>query len=400
MRVNRMSEVDNQPERIILFLLEIYIFLSFFETYLTPFIGNSTRYYLLGVIGVCLFFNGFKIALNFCSATVLIWLILKIISLSWSSMVNRDVSNHLLSQLGMVAFVLVISSRVYSEGFMKRILKALLLNSFLFGILSIIFAGYYIDERFVARQVLTLFGQQNDPNNCCAFLGIGIALGGYSVLCEREHRLFSLIVILTNSYAVVLSGSRGGFLFLIAIALILLLLPDQTRAFSVAQFLRKMILLIVIMTIAVYLLEQFVPSASLERVIAFEEYQGASGRIDKWSIAVELISERPILGWGWGGYIIEGINAVHNTYLTVMCDIGIVGFILFLIPWIYLISNAFRLRSLLTIMLLLCGLFPSISIDSINKRYFWNSLIVALMLIQYYQRSGVIPKIWDTKGGG
>ena len=397
MGANRIIKANNQPEQIILFLMEVYIFLSFFETYFTPFIGSSTKYYLLGVIGICLFFNEFKITLNFYSTTVLIWLVLKIISLFWSSMVNGDVSNHFLSQVGMVAFVLVISSRVYSEEFLRKILQSLLLNSFLFGVLSIIFVGTYIDERFVARQVLTLFGQQNDPNNCCAFLGIGIAMGGYSVLCERKHRLFSMAIVMINSYAIVLSGSRGGFLFLVAIALILLLLPDQTCAFSIAKYLKKMIMLAIIMAVAICLIEKYMPSASLERVIAFEEYQGASGRMDKWNIAFERICERPILGWGWGGYTIVGISAVHNTYLTMLCDVGIIGFIVFSIPWINLIGKAFCSRSLLTVMLLLCGLFPAISIDSINKRYFWNSLIVALMLIQHYQRSGVIPKIWNVE---
>ena len=71
-----------------------------------------------------------------------------------------------------------------------------------------------MDERFYARQVLTLFGQQNDPNNCAAFLLIGITLGLFSATIERKHVPISALVVAVNTYALMLTSSRAGFLTL------------------------------------------------------------------------------------------------------------------------------------------------------------------------------------------
>ena len=158
----------------------IYIFLSFYETYLTRFLGNSTKFYLLFVLAIFLYQGKFKIRKDKYWEMFFAWFIFKTISLSWSSMANTDFQMHFLSQIGMVLLIIVLTGRKQEIVFIHAVVQSALWISFLYGILSIFFKASYIDERFVARQVLTLFGQQNDPNNCAAFLLVGISLGIYS----------------------------------------------------------------------------------------------------------------------------------------------------------------------------------------------------------------------------
>lgn len=380
--------------RSIVLLFGVYIILSFFEIYLSSFIGESSKYVLLLMIGLWTYFKDFKIKLNILSKFFLVWLIFKFASLLWSSMENNDVRLHLISQVGMVMFVFVGTADVYSQKFLTLIVRLLYWNSFAFGLLSIVFRGSYIDERFIARQVLTLWGNQNDPNNCCAFLAIGVGLSLYSLFCEKKNRLLNIIVILVNSYSIILSGSRGGFLLLVALLFIAVIFPNWNQKIVVSDTIKRIVILLVVVIIGIYIVERYVPAASLERVIAFDEYEGGSGRIEKWETALNLIKQRPILGWGWGGYTINGISAVHNTYLTMLCDIGVVGTFLFFSPIVYILVQAVKHHSMLSFIVLVMGLIPAFSIDSINKRFFWNAIIISFELIQYIRKNHDHITLW------
>lgn len=134
----------------------IYIFLSFFETYLTRFVGNSTKFYLLFVLSFFLYQTKFRITVNKVWISYFMWFCYKLISVLWSNMSNADVSTHLLSQIGMLLFVIVLTGRAQDRNLLHVILQANIWISFLFGVLSIFFKEAFLDEAFVARQVLTL----------------------------------------------------------------------------------------------------------------------------------------------------------------------------------------------------------------------------------------------------
>ena len=70
----------------------------------------------------------------------------------------------------------------------------------------------------------------------------------------------------------------------------------------------------------------------------------SSGRTRLWGIAWNLFRENPILGIGWGGFAqfvpttlqsghvdIFTVKNVHNCYLQLLCETGIVGFIVFVV---------------------------------------------------------------------
>ena len=392
----RSNKELNEESLVIQFMLFAYIFLSFFEVYLTGFIGNSTKYVLLLMIGVWMWMEGFRIKINSLTASVFLWFFYKIMSISWSSMVNNDVRMHMVSQIGMVLFVTTATTKVRSGKFLQNLMRMNYLCSFLFGILSILSSGSYQDnERLAARQVLTLWGRQNDPNNCSAFLAIGIALAAYSLLCEKRNKGVNLVVIAVNTYAIILTGSRGGFLLLVAIVLSLMFIPNWSNRFFAWEFVKRFMIVSVAISITVIILNKFTPTESLTRLLDFEGYEGGSGRSEKWGIALELIRQRPFFGWGWGGYTIIGISAVHNTYLTMLCDVGMLGTLLFFVPIFVAGIYALKNKYLLALIFFLCGLFPALSIDSINKRYFWNAIIIGYMLIQYNQYTGRFVGVWQ-----
>ena len=387
----------SREQKLLTYMFLIYIFLSFFEIYLSAIIGNITRYYLLVVIGVYLYTSHFKIHLNYLSKSILIWFFIKMASLLWSNHTNMGiVQTNIISQVGMTLLVVTITSKSKDVFFLRNCLRTSYWCSFLFGILSIIFRGAFLDNRFVARQVLTLWGQQNDPNNCSAFLGIGIALASYSLFCEKRHRLLNILVIIVNAYAIILTGSRGGFLLLWLLVSCAAILPNWNRQAVMADTIKKVFVFAVVGVVCIFVIVRFIPSASLTRVISFDEYQGGTGRMEKWNLALDLIKSNPILGKGWGGYTIQSNRAIHNTFLTLWCDTGILGLIVFLYPIIHVFVKSIKNKALLPSLILLAGIFPAITVDSINKRFFWNSIIISYLLINYLLATGKHIEIWDS----
>lgn len=372
----------------------IYIFLSYFETYLTRFFGNGTKFYLLFVLAVFLYQTKFKVRINRIWICYLAWFVFKLLSASWSSMANSDFKTHLLSQIGMVLYVVVLTGREQDKSLLSSILQANLWISFLFGILSIFFRGSYLDERFYARQVLTLFGQQNDPNNCAAFLLIGITLGLFSATIERKHVPISALVVAVNTYALMLTSSRAGFLTLGALIVCLVIFPQSGRHVQIKQTVQKILIVVIVILLTVFVVRRFLPQVNLDRLLVLSGYEGGSGRDIRWQRGLELFAQRPLLGWGWGGYD-TGVGAIHNTFLTSLCDIGIVGTLLFIIPLGMILVESLKQKNMLPFLLLLAGVLPSFVLDAINKRFFWNAIVFSAMLVIYQRDSGNQITLWE-----
>ena len=376
-----------------IFLFCFYIFLSFFETYLTPFFGNGTKFYLLMVLALFMYSARFRLKINSFWMFYLAWFIFKFVSIAWSSMSNNDFKTHLLSQIGMVLFVIVMVGGDQSRELIHAILQTNLWISFLFGVLSIFFRGSFISEEFVARQVLTLFGQQNDPNNCAAFLLVGITLGLYSATIERKKLMVNGLIVAINIYALLLTSSRAGFLTLGAIIVCIVFLPQPNQELELKKAIQKILLIVLIIVIAVALVQRFLPQTNIDRLLNWNEYESGSGRDIRWERAIQLFMQRPLFGWGWGGYN-TGVGAIHNTFLTSLCDIGVIGTLIFVIPIFMVAIEALRQRNVLSFLILVAGVLPAFVLDAINKRFFWTAIVFSIMIILYNRKNSEKISIW------
>ena len=384
-------------------LFILYIFLSYFEIYLSGYIGTSTKYLMLLIMGALIYLSKGKVKVSRYWLSFFLWFVYWCISIAWAGRIGDIVKVHFLSQIGIVLFIMTLDGQTYDEAFIRLNLQGHLWCSALFGVLSILFhRAYFGGYDVIARQVLTLFGRQNDPNNCAAFLLVGIALAAYSVLYEKRHMILSFGIIAINSYATLLTGSRAGLVGIGLIAVVFVFLPSRDRKFDITGGLKKLFFMAVSIVVVVYLVNRFLPVASLNRLLAFNEYQSGSGRMEKWGGAFSFFLQRPILGWGWGGlnYHTVGLgDSAHNTYLSLLCEGGIIGFCIFLFPLVSLIFYAFKTRNVLILILLICGLFPSFFIDAINKRFLWNAIIVSILITNYYRETKEIFYIWNPQKG-
>jgi O-antigen ligase len=187
-----------------------------------------------------------------------------------------------------------------------------------------------------------LTGGGGDPNSqASAFLAAMFVAGGLvSVVRSRRAKLmmgFGLAFIMVGFTA---TESRGGLIALgVAAVAAFVLLPDQRRQVLGALGIGALGLGVWVM----------IKPSALARITDFGG--GTSGRHDQWTIAWKIFKQHPFLGVGINNFrqyepryvlqpgttlnhvrlVAETPEIVHNVYLQLLAETGIVGFVLFVL---------------------------------------------------------------------
>ncbi len=179
----------------------------------------------------------------------------------------------------------------------------------------------------------------------------------------KKGRICSLLMVAFFMLCILLVGRRGEFIAAVAMIMIVSLIYCRIKFQKRHLFiLLGAIAALVMLIICCWPLFEKIPF--LHRYIrTFEKLlSGAditSGRLELWNMAWLLFLKNPVFGIGWGGFadhVSEGFRAlhgqdvmdVHNTYLQLLCETGIVGTVLILTPIIFClvqtVRQAYRLK--------------------------------------------------------
>lgn len=146
----------------------------------------------------------------------------------------------------------------------------------------------------------------------------GLALAFYDAGNIFKKALWLVILIMIGS-AVVGTFSRSGFISISMVSIMYLLLRN-VRAVVPAMALGAVVLVLFLV------LPQLVLRIS---GIGDAMAQGATGRFTAWQYALSMWFESPIWGKGLGSYFAAYGGVAHNTYLTILCETGLIGLILY-----------------------------------------------------------------------
>jgi O-antigen ligase len=198
-------------------------------------------------------------------------------------------------------------------------------------------------------------GTVGDPNELAAFLLVGLALAaGFALGRERSPvvRLAAGLAVPLCAAGIFLSLSRGGLIALGAMMLAGTIFAGRWRLAITA------ILVAVVAGGAVYF-TQLAPLPARERVTTAD---GGSGRSDLWKLGLRMVRSHPVTGVGVGNfqavsadYVLqpgtleraelvfsEAPKVTHNTYLEIMAELGLPGFLLFMAAVISCLACALR----------------------------------------------------------
>jgi O-antigen ligase len=183
-----------------------------------------------------------------------------------------------------------------------------------------------------------------DANDLATFLVTAMPLGLYFLHAGRSMvtRVFAAGALAVITVAFVHTGSRGGFIALIAVAGFIVL-RYSAIALTRRVFVTVLVAVIVMATASTQYWEQ------MGTIMSDADYNRTdeSGRMQIWSRGVGYMLVHPLLGVGPGNFqTAEGTlspyaerqqfgvgvrwNAAHNSYIQVGAEMGVVGLLLFL----------------------------------------------------------------------
>lgn len=184
-------------------------------------------------------------------------------------------------------------------------------------------------------------GNYDNPAGFAATLSLSFPLVWYlsNNTTKQAERIIAYIVIVAMTVAVLLSASRAG---IVTIAIWLgMLVYDKTK---LPNYIKKTasVLLVIALFVVVY---------------AFKK-DSADGRLLIWRCSLEMISDSPYMGYGWGGFkanymdyqaryfeqnpnspyamLADNVQSPFNEYLNILINWGVIGFLIIASGFVYL----------------------------------------------------------------
>lgn len=188
------------------------------------------------------------------------------------------------------------------------------------------------------------FGSFVNRHNFAAFIvmSLAIPLGLlFTNAIENQKTLFYWTAIALMGIAIVMSGSRGGFVALLAMLIFLIIFSGKKSSRrkpskTILQIGLAGVLLAVIIGGAYFIGGDSGLSRIAESVSAKDP---TSSRTHIWNTTWQIIKSAPVFGVGWGAYGaaypkfdtlngMERVEQAHNDYLQIIADAGIFGVII------------------------------------------------------------------------
>ena len=187
------------------------------------------------------------------------------------------------------------------------------------------------DEMVVLLRLVST-GIFNDPNDLCLILLIAMSACLYG-LGDRRFGLLRWLWLAPLGffgYAFTLTHSRGGFMALIAGAMV----------FVYGRFgpVKSIPLAVVGLPLLFVLFSGRQTSVNLS-----DQEDTAQQRIQLWSEGLASMREAPFFGIGQGGFVDEVGHAAHNSFLNCYTELGIFGGTLFLGTFFFALHGTHRL---------------------------------------------------------
>ena len=172
-----------------------------------------------------------------------------------------------------------------------------------------------------------------NANDLGLILALGIPVAWYLAVSKGNGEKAGALRFINFAYvpvailAILLTASRGS---LIAVFPTFLFLVWSLTRFKVYQ---RVLLLVALMG-ALFMVMPIVPQSSFQRLGTM----GASiaeadlhGRVDIWGAGIRALSEHPVLGIGSGTFRtgVESGKVAHNSFISVLVEVGMIGFVLF-----------------------------------------------------------------------
>ncbi len=259
---------------------------------------------------------------------IVLFVLWNALSVLWSIDVDESFERFM-TYMQLFGMVLIITDLYASPKALHAGLQAYVLGAY-FGIASTIYSYFNASEFYYQRYS----GAGLHVNDLGLILALGIPVAWYLTLVENNEeksawrKLINYIYIPAAVLAIILTGSRSALLA--AVPGFFYVLWSLSRF---KPYLR--VLLLGALMASLFAVQFMIPQTSLQRLAetGTEITEGDwNGRLGIWREGLALFVKHPFFGVGAGAFrsaAVEAGKLAHNFAISLLAEVGIIGFALF-----------------------------------------------------------------------
>ena len=312
---------------------------------------------------------------------VALWLIYGLITYLWAIDETRWQSYYSIYLNNALMFLLF--SMVSYTKHEAEVLK----KSMVFGVGGLLLYMTFIPNAVIYsayQNRLTLNAGEDglDQNYLAALMLISFGIVFYN-LCntkqKKMRKVISIIFCLAIAYYILLTGSRSGLIAVLLIVLLSINTSWKTRLSIGIPVL--LIMLVVLPFVAQYIPEELLDRFSLKALTGQEAESGT--RLLIWGRALSSLQGiELIFGYGTGASqtivgnaLGRGDAAIHNHYIAMLVELGLIGFLFVNIP-IMKMLKAISKKDKCMVVSFAGILVMAFFLDVVTTKFFWSAMIL------------------------
>ena len=315
----------------------------------------------------------------------LLFLLWTSLTLFWSQDVDRS-WDRMFIYIRMLGMALMIWDLYDSPTMIRSALQVYVLGAYVHA--ASVFYNFWLG----AESVYGRFAATGNIANTTAYvLGMGIPLAWYLATLPKQPaeaangeatplqkwgayllQWVNFIYFPVAMTAIALTATRFGVIMAVPACLYgLLVLARSYRKLS--------LVVLIILVAALGFLSTFVPASSFARLAEMGDSirnGDLTGRVDLWRTAQVVWEEHPIVGIGSDAFpsVNRSGRAVHNTYLVILAETGVIGLAIYLLFLAAIFTTAWRLpnwESVFWLTLLIVWGLTSLVLNLAHDKSIW-----------------------------
>ena len=286
--------------------------------------------------------------------------------------------------LALSYFIFILVFRIM--GSKEKVLTIITLSFFLFSLCFIFYFRYKILHFNSETRLGPPFDNQNGVSTYSA---IGFSTALYLLLfSKRKYRFLMIVPILTSLIVGVCTGSRTFYISIPVFIFVFLFFKFRNH--------KKVFLIVsasIIALFIIFLCMPFMESFRNRLIVSFQTLFGKADKVDYATLTravyidygFYLGSKKLLFGYGVNGfYIFSGVGTyAHSNYSEVLCDFGIIGFILFYLPLIVLLIRSIKNKKIEKPLIVSFFIYYFL-ISFTNVLYYKKAYYLVIALLYYF----------------
>lgn len=245
--------------------------------------------------------------------------------------------------LASILFYIVILDEIRNQQQLENFIFTCILSGFVWSAvgLCMFFVVNISIQATDIRQIYRLAGLAKDANFFASVLIGWIQLAFFWILRKKgRYKIIGAFALLTMCTAFIFTYSRGGYLSLVVISLINITLFVRYRKKCLNVIDLKKLLAVAVVFICIFIGSLTMVGSVLERTMSFKTDKSGAGRLYVWTDAIMVTIRNP-MGVGLNNYEIytkkhardykAAGSSVHNVFLQIMAETGIVGIVSYMV---------------------------------------------------------------------